>query len=240
LGRVDIPVTRITPAYQQVAGQLRHLIATGELALGERLPNESALGELFGVSRSTVREALKGLLSEGVIATTRGVKGGSFITQPDPDHVAERLELSVGLLSAAEVVSVDDLLEARVALEVPAARFAADRRDDDNVERLKVCVAEEREISSGFDDRLRLHRLVLEAAGNPLLEIVARPVLQSLRTRFLRDRVGTAFWHDVHTDHIAIVDAIAEGDAAAAAIAMAEHLDRLRATYKAIDRLAEP
>lgn len=235
--RRRVHVERIAPAYEQVAIQLRGLIIGGELAVGDRLPNETELGEMFGVSRLTLREALKGLVSEGLIQTTRGVKGGSFVTQPATEDVAARLETGVGLLSAADVVSVHHLLEARAVVEVPAARFAAERRTDEQLVRMQECVAAEQEVSSGFDRRLRLHEMVVEASNNPLLEILGRPVHRPLRTRFLRDQAEPDFWRQVHVDHADIVGAIAAGDGAGAAAAMHDHLEHLRRTYEAIDRL---
>jgi DNA-binding FadR family transcriptional regulator len=235
--RRQVNVQRIAPAYEQVAGQLRRLIVSGELSVGDRLPNETELGELFGVSRLTVREALKGLVSEGLIHTTRGVKGGSFVSQPATEDVAARLETGVGLLSAADIVSVHHLLEARAVVEVPAARFAAERHTDEQLARLRECVAAEQEVSSGFDRRLQLHEIVVEASGNPLLIILGSPVHRPLRTRFLRDEAEPEFWQQVHADHRDIVEAIASGDGDAAATAMHDHLDHLRRTYEAIDRL---
>lgn len=238
--RRRVQVERIAPAYEQVALQLRGLIISGDLAVGDRLPNETDLGDMFGVSRLTVREALKGLVSEGLIRTTRGVKGGSFISQPATEDVAARLETGVGLLSAADVVSVHDLLEARAVVEVPAARFAATRRTEEQLQHLQDCVASEQEVSSGFDRRLQLHEIVLEAANNPMLEILGRPVHRPLRTRFLRDEAEPEFWRQVHADHRDIVDAICDGDAHRAGQAMHDHLEHLRKTYESIDRLSKP
>ncbi|MEE8601378.1 FadR/GntR family transcriptional regulator [Euzebya tangerina] len=222
-------------ASDKVASELRDRIVSGDLSLGAKLPNEGELGDLFGVSRLTAREALKALGSEGLIETKRGVNGGSFIVAPAPAHVADRLETSVGLLSAAEVLSVQDLLEARSMVEVPAARLAAERRTEDDVTQLRICVEEEVEVSSALDVRLAFHDRVVGASKNPLLSIMSRSVHQPLRTRFLRDKAGAAFWRDVHHDHGRIADAIAAGDADAAAAEMAAHLDRLRITYEVID-----
>ena len=233
-----VQVDRIAPAYEQVGGQLRELIISGELSVGDKLPSEIELGEMFGVSRLTVREALKGLKSEGLLRTTRGVKGGSFVSQPVAEDVAMRLETGIGLLSAADVVSVQDILEARAVVELPAARFAAQRRTDEQLERLRQSVAEEQEVSSGFDRRLRFHEIVVEAAGNPMLTILGRPVHRPLRTRFLRDRAEPDFWRDVHADHAAITAAIAAKDGDGASEAMRIHLDRLSKTYQEIDRLS--
>ena len=75
-------VNRVQPAYQQVADQLRDRILDGSVAAGDRLPTEVELSEIFGVSRSTVREALRVLASRGLIRTTRGTTGGTFFGLP--------------------------------------------------------------------------------------------------------------------------------------------------------------
>src|ERR1700716_910080 len=77
-------VQRIRPAYRQVADELRRQIIAGLLPAGHRLPNEPELSRAFGVSRSTVREALRVLASQHLIETLRGGRGGSFVAAPDP------------------------------------------------------------------------------------------------------------------------------------------------------------
>ncbi|MGH3039100.1 MAG: FadR/GntR family transcriptional regulator, partial [Gaiellaceae bacterium] len=77
-----MPVRRVRKAYEQVNDQLRELIVSGELAPGERLPNEAVLAREFGVSRATVREALRILTAQNLIRTTKGAGGGSYVTLP--------------------------------------------------------------------------------------------------------------------------------------------------------------
>ena len=229
---------RTKPAYQQVAAQLREWVLSGDLAPGERLPNESQLSEVFGVSRSTVREALRWLSSQGLITTLRGVTGGSFVAHPQPGEVSEYLEASVGLLSGAQVVSVAELLEARALLEVPAARLAAERHDAEHLRALHDAVEEEdRALDAGFEGHRGVHTAVLDAAGNGLLAIMTTPLFAVLRTRFLRDLAPPAFWKEVCDDHRLLVERIADRDADGAAAAMHAHLDHLRDTYEQIDRL---
>ena len=106
--------------------QLQELIVKGTLTVGERLPAEGVMAAQFGVSRSTIREALRGLSSQRLVHTKRGVSGGTFVAEPSSEHVHTYLETTIGLLSGADVVSVDEILEARELFEVPAARLAAD------------------------------------------------------------------------------------------------------------------
>ena len=114
------PVRPIMRAYEQVAAQLRELIATGHFAPGERLANEAILAREFGVSRPTIREALRLLAAQGLIRTAPGRGGGSYVTIPSIDHVSEFLRANLNLLSdVGDGISIDEYFEARLLLEVP-------------------------------------------------------------------------------------------------------------------------
>ena len=214
----------------------------GTLAVGERLPAEGEMATQFGVSRSTVREALRGLSSQSLVRTRRGVNGGTFVAEPSADHVQAYLETTIGLLSGADVVSVDEILEARELFEVPAARLAAVRRDDDQLRSLKATLASGAgvDLAHDFEGHKDFHVAVMKASGNRLLEVIAAPVFSVLRTRFMRDRASRDFWATVVSDHQDICDAIAAGDAEASARLMRGHLERLRSMYERIDRAARP
>lgn len=235
--RPALRVDRIQPAYAQVAGQLRNLIVTGHLHTGDQLPTETELATTFGVSRSTIREALRSLSAQNLVHTSRGVTGGTFVSEVDPDTVSDYLRTSLGLMSGSETVSVADLLEARAALEVPAARFAAMRRSEPQLEqlRLNVEIGLVEDEASRFDKNTEFHALILEASGNRLLSIVASPIFQVLRSRFRRDDVSPNYWRSVDADHRAIYQHLMAGDADAAESTMRSHLARLESTYESID-----
>ena len=124
------------PAYSRVANELRRLILDGELIPGERLPVEADLAERFGVSRSTVREALRSLTTQNLAVTVRGVSGGTFVSRPDPDQVSDSLTTGLGFLTVAEELTVAELMQARELLEVPAASSAARNRTAEQLERI--------------------------------------------------------------------------------------------------------
>ena len=237
-GDGDLGVRRIAPAYRQVAEQLRDLILSGQLKAGERLPSEPELSAMFGVSRSTVREALRALSSQNLVTTTRGVTGGTVVAHPEPDHISAFLEASIGLLSGSRKVTIAELLEVRALLEVPAARLAAARRSDTDLQHLSRALAEAPNAAStarAFEGHQAFHRAVLGASGNALLEIVARPIFTVIRTRFQRDAAPASFWAAVDADHERIYARIAAADAEGAAAEMTEHLARLAGTYERID-----
>lgn len=230
----SLPVQKVRPAYQQVADQLHELVTRGDLAPGDRLPSESDLAAMFGVSRSTVREALRALTSRGLFVTVRGTAGGTFVAKVEPRQVSDFLETSLGLLSG-DGISVGEILEARELLEVPAAGLAAERRTPDQLELLEeVLEREERHRTRGgaFREHRQFHEVVVAAAHNRLLGLMTEPVFRVLQGRFLRDDLTEDSWREIDHDHRRIADRIAAGDVAGAENAMREHLRRLRAVYR--------
>jgi len=139
-----MPVRRVRKAYEQVNDQLRELIVSGELAPGERLPNEAVLAREFGVSRATVREALRILTAQNLIRTTKGAGGGSYVTLPTVDHISEFLRGNLNLLSESDHVTLEEFLELRELIEVPAARLAAERASTSDVDRLRDTIRSSR------------------------------------------------------------------------------------------------
>jgi len=231
-------VSPVKTAYQQVADQLTDMIISGVLTPGDRLPVESELTELFGVSRSTVREALRALSSKQLITTSRGVGGGSFVVEPSPTQISDELEAKIGLLTGVNLVPVDHLLEARTMLEVPAAGFAASRRSEDHLRQLKA-TSNLRASQSRPQTNMHFHRVILDAAGNEILKLMTVPLFQVIRRRFLREAAPESFWDRVQDEHIRITEAIIEQDVKGAESLMHEHLAHLRETYLSIQPIAE-
>jgi GntR family transcriptional repressor for pyruvate dehydrogenase complex len=150
---------------------------------------------------------------------------GTFVTNLSADRVIE----SMTLLLRNEPDNVAKLQEARELLEVSAARLAASRRTEANVERLRAISAEieqERSVSPRLiDGDTEFHVEVARATGNPVLALLNQTIVALLRSERLErtdvdDELASAF-----ASHRAIVDAIAEGDGDRAAQAMSEHLD---------------
>lgn len=229
-----LAVSRVRPAYRQVEDQLLGRIRDGSLAVGDRLPSEAELSALFGVSRGTVREALRGLASRNLVHTARGPEGGTVVRQVEIGEVSEFLAASLGLMSSS-TISVDDMLEAREILEVPAARLAAERRDQDQLDAMREAMERERVArgrGSRFTERRNFHAVVVECAGNAVLGAVAEPVYRVLQTKFLDPTMEVGLWGRVDAEHEAILAAIADGDADRAARTMRDHLRGLRDAYR--------
>jgi len=228
------PVRRVRKAYEQVYDQLRELIMRGELERGQRLPNEALLAREFGVSRGTVREALRLLAAHGLIRTAKGAGGGSFITLPTVDHVSEFLQVNIGLLNESRDVSAEEMLEARELLESFAARMAALRRSPADLERLRACVIDDPLELRGdgqFAYNAGFHAALLDASRNTLLAIAAQPIFGILQTNMRRREISHQTLRQVNEDHRAILAAVQEGDPDAAEERMRDHLALLRETY---------
>lgn len=227
------PSTRI--AYLGVADQLRERILAGKLVAGDRLPSEAELCGQFGVSRSTIREALRILSSRHLLTTSRGVGGGSQVAQIDHDDVSQMLQDFIILLTQSEGISLAELLEARDLMEVPATRLAASRRTEAQLARLRATIPETDDPADVVDLNRRFHHVLLELAGNRLLTVLTEPMFRAVQTRFVRNTAILAMRAEITADHVAIVEAVEAGDAERAGHEMAGHLRRLRSAYRTAD-----
>ncbi|KIQ20071.1 MULTISPECIES: FadR/GntR family transcriptional regulator [Nocardiaceae] len=233
------PSAKSTPAYAALATRLRDRILSGELQPGERLPSDTELTAEFGVGRSTIREALRSLASQNLILTTRGVTGGSFVAVPSVGHISEHLETGVALMTTADAVTVDQLMEVRNLMEVPAAGMAAFRRTEDHLDQLRASIFDPTDAQGPetFVKNQEFHLVLLRAAQNPLLELITAPVFRVLSKRFGRDHAPEGFWQCVDHDHRAILDVVAAGDSMSAMDMMRRHLDHLGGSYRQMDKL---
>jgi DNA-binding FadR family transcriptional regulator len=159
---------------QQIADELRRLIIAGELDEGDSLGHEPDLIERFGVSRPSLREALRILEAEGLISVVRGVLGGVVVHRPDQRQTAR----TAALVLQARNVTLADVFQARTIIEPAAVRLiAASRGRKAAARRLRELIAAEDEV---IDDpeafgpaNARFHEELVAMAGNQTLTIVA-------------------------------------------------------------------
>ena len=159
---------------QQIADELRQLIIVGELDEGDSLGHEPDLIERFGVSRPSLREALRILEAEGLISVVRGVQGGVVVHRPDKRLTAR----TAAIVLQTRNVSLADVFEARTILEPAAVRLVASGRSRKAcAARLRSFIAEE-EAAIGDPEAFghanaRFHEELVALAGNQTLTIVA-------------------------------------------------------------------
>jgi len=215
------------PAYQLLADELRAEITSGRLQPGERLPPEPELCVRSGVSRSTVREALRLLASQHLIVTTRGVTGGSFVAHPDAEQLSEALSTGLTLLSNSAEVGLADLLELRLALEVPAVGLAAQRRTDANLIEMRGAMFDPDldELDTMLAAHAAFHAAIASATGNPLFELVTRPLYHVTYGEEIVENLPGDYWARIDVDHRELLSCVKAGNAEAAMTAGRRHLD---------------
>ena len=109
----------------QIAGKIREAILEGRLKVDERLPTEHDLANRFGVSRPTIREALKRLAAQNLIRSRRGPTGGTFVNEPSGQEARLAVANAASLLVSLGEFSLQDIAEARTELELVCCRLAA-------------------------------------------------------------------------------------------------------------------
>ncbi len=227
-----------TPAYRAISDSIRNDILAQRLVPGDRLPVETELADRFSVSRSTVREALRELASQNLVVTTRGATGGTFVVVPSTENLARSLTIGIEMMAASTDLTVQEMLEAREFLELPAARLAAERGTEEQHELIREYLRSrqaDEEAGRELIANWRLHQLILKAANNPLLELMAQPIFHVLQTRFAQISAPSGFRRQVLQNHRAIADAILNRDADLAAQVMFDHLEWLRPSYQEFD-----
>ena len=213
-----------------IVEQVRVLIRQGQLSAGDRLPSERELCERFGVSRVTVREALRVLEANGLVEIRVGARGGAFVTVPSSRRVGEGISELITLAS----LSGTEVTEARMVFELGIVPLVCERATEQDVAELyEIC---DRSAAALEDDEYPLtlsaewHTRYARAAHNRavlmLVESLHGPLLMSLEKA--RD-VAPMHGRRGVDEHRALVDAIQARDADTATSLMATHLARTAA-----------
>jgi GntR family transcriptional regulator, transcriptional repressor for pyruvate dehydrogenase complex len=181
---------RIRGASEQVASEIQHFIQRQGLGPGDFLGREEDLAAEFGVSRPTLREALKMLASGNLIRASKGPGGGIFVALTADQGMSRSLSDAIAMMLETRAVSLAELLEARLVLEVPLAGQAAYRADAETVRELRAALA--------AGDESALHRIVAATAGNRMVQAFTDWVFEVLQPT-LMDVIGHAVLRMVET-----------------------------------------
>ena len=223
---------------QQVVDRILDLVRTGMLRAGDRLPSERELIDIFGISRPSLREALRALSILGVVDSRHG--GGAFVTDLEARTLLAPLDF---FLSLSET-NLADAFEARRTVEIAIVRRAAAEATPEDVDELRGMLAAHAKLFAdpvGF--RIldsRFHARLSATAGNVVLERLAYALYNmglDIRRRATED---PALIRRSLEEHTAIVRAIAAGDPDAAALAMAAHLAAHRGQHPRRHRAGGP
>lgn len=215
---------------EQIAGRLMSMIREKQLYPGDRLPPERDLAAAMGVSRPSLREALRALSIMGVIENRQG--SGTYITSLKPELFVEHLDFIFALNDTTFL----DLFEARKILEVGLAALAVQNITPAEVEALEACVTHAaaciQDAEEFLQADLELHELIITAARNNLLSLFMGSInkLNVASRRRTGERMDTRL--QTLEDHRRIVAAIRSGSPQAASQAMRNHLDHVEQSLK--------
>jgi GntR family transcriptional repressor for pyruvate dehydrogenase complex len=212
---------------EEVANQIRVMIERESLAPGDRLGREEDLARRFGVSRPTLREALRVLSSSYLVRAAKGPGGGIFVAATVEQGIGLSVSESVASMLEAESIGIEELLETRLLFEVPIAGLAAQRATDVDIAQLEALVAQDRLEEDSVllaEVSVSLHQMVAATARNRLAIAFMSWVVAVLQP-LLHDLVAPAAVDAVIVEQSReLVRAIARGDPSAAERAMREHL----------------
>ena len=219
-------IQRMPAAAGEVISTIKGMILEGKLVPYQRLPSEKDLAEALGVSRPTVREAVRGLMTLNIVESRHG--DGTFVTSLEPGLLAAPIDF----LLRVDEGGLAALIDARIALESGIAELAASRVTADGIEKLQKITAEYAASIADVDRCIELdlafHRQLAAAAQSPILaSLVATMAALGLRSRVHTAQSGQ-MRATAHDDYVAMSDAIASRDPAAARAAMVRHLDHVQ------------
>jgi GntR family transcriptional regulator, transcriptional repressor for pyruvate dehydrogenase complex len=226
-------------ASEQVAQEIRRYLASRDMRPGERLGTEQELAAEFGVSRPTLREGLRLLQSSHLIRASRGPGGGIFVASTPEEGMSRNLSESIATMLETDTVSLEELVDARVCLEVPLAGRAAERATEETVIELRAAIDEaagNHPASDAFRAAdTRFHRIIAATAHNELLSAFTSWTLDVLQPSLI-DTLGDAIDGEaILAQHREIMRAIDRRRPAEAEEAMRRHLEYLRGLVQALD-----
>lgn len=229
---------QITPvrAYESVVGQIEAAIHRGELQPGHRLPSERELVHQFGVSRSTVREALRVLQSRSVVQSRPGDPHGAVVMP----FTTEALKKSISSLAMVEHLSLVELLQFRMIIEGCANQLAAATHTDEQLAAMQRAMDDMRtEVGGEYEAFSRadmaFHDTIADAADNKLLrasnEVVRAVVLQLIAAKIEHAPDSEEQMRDSCQRHALVLDAVRRGDSNHAAYLARKHIYEYYAVY---------
>ena len=221
---VPVAVTRASSA---IVDQIRAAIVSGRVKQGERLPPERELAAQFGVSRVTVRDALRALEATGLVEIRVGARGGAFVSAPTGSHVGQAMSDMMRM----SAVSAEDVVEARLVVELGTVTLACARATEEDLETLRALDGRaRRELEAKTYTRAlswEFHAVLGRAAHNHAIDGLTQSFRDSLSMHPVRVREPRAkSFADTVEEHGRILRAVERRDGATARREMANHLLR--------------
>jgi GntR family transcriptional regulator, transcriptional repressor for pyruvate dehydrogenase complex len=219
-------LSRPVKTSERIAAALVEDVIRESLQPGDRLPNEAAMVERFGVGRGSLREALRILETHGLISLKSGPGGGPILLAVDPRDVGRTFSLYLSLRHA----TIDELIQTRIFIEPMVARLAASNPDPAARERLANALAAESD-AEGTDSRFvdaanDFHYVVSSMTGNSVIDLVATALKQLYTTKVVSAGIiSQQMAPAIHEEHREIAAAILDGDPDRAEALMSTHMD---------------
>ena len=229
----ELPSPRFAPASvdasHQIALEIRRYLEREGLQPGDRIGTEQELATEFGVSRPTLREGLRLLASSHLIRVGRGRAGGIFVARTPSEGMSRNVTESISMMLATETVSLGELLDARMFLEVPLAGLAAANADRGDRRRAAGGDRRGRRATSPgtppFNDAdKRFHQILAEAAGNELLLAFTGWILEVLQPQLIAKISPRVDGAEILRQHRDIQRAVRRRQSAGAEKAMRAHI----------------
>ncbi|CDZ36128.1 GntR family transcriptional regulator [Neorhizobium galegae] len=223
---------------RQVSDNIRSAIMDGRLKIDERLPTEEELARSFGISRPTVREALKRLAAQNLIHSKRGPTGGNFVKRPDPEGLSKAITGAATLLVGIGAFDIEEIITARLETEAVCCRLSAANRSEADLAAMEAEIAVQLDETISDEDfcasDVRFHRALVDSTGNGPLKLMMYTVIEAFIpiTNMIVFRVRER--RHVASLHQEIVDAVRARKDAKAADALARLLAYVRESYSAV------
>src|SRR5919106_4460525 len=222
---------------EEIVEQIKLAIRAGQVRLGDRLPSERDFAEQFGVSRVSVRDALRILETSGLIEIRVGARGGAYVTAPPSTLVGE----GIANMLMLSVASPSDVTEARQVFETAIVPLVCDRATEDDLEQLRAICEEQKQALAGGDYSVELSarfhvglaRATHNAAIEMLIESFRGPLLMSLERA---KEVAPGMGRSGVREHVAMIEAIRNRDAVRAREIMSRHLRRTARNLAALHK----
>ncbi len=223
--RINLVPIQTTKACDALADQLREMIISGDRGDGDSLPHERDLCERTGISRASVREALRILEADGLAETRPGRNGGTIVRLPQPSIISRPIEL----LLRGRKIPFRAVLEVREAIEPSSAGLAAVYRTDADIARLCGISSELEahldDVDTFLEKNLEWHMAIVDASHNELLIGIMQALSKTIFAATDIEKFNTPENRKaVATVHRKVEDAITHGDAAAASRRMGRHV----------------
>lgn len=234
---INIEAIKIESPIDKIIKQLKHLITSGHLKPGDRLPPERVLAEKFGVGRSFVREAILKLEFYGLLKTSP--QSGTYVS-------GYSLKIMDSILNDIINFNKDDfasLIETRYIMEVQAARLAAERRSEHDLNEISEAIQEYNKKvlanHTAVDEDMLFHILVARSAKNPILESMLVIIVPDLIKNIVDKNIcADKRSLDAVEEHVRIFEAIREGNPDKAEKEMAFHLNGILQASKTMPNLS--